>query len=185
MISAGDFRNGITLEIDNAVYQIIEFQHVKPGKGAAFVRTKIKNVMTGAVTERTFRPTEKFPTARIDRVEMQYLYADDDMFNFMNTETYEQSELTREQLGDALNYLMENMEVAVQQFKGRIIGIQLPNSVSLKVVECEPSVKGNTATGATKMAKVETGYEVRVPLFINEGDVLRIDTRTGNYIERA
>ena len=172
MINSTDFRTGLTIEYDGGVWQIVDFQHVKPGKGAAFVRTKIKNVETGAVVERTFNPNEKMPEA-------------DGVYTFMNTETYEQTELTREQLGDALNYLMENMEVAVQQFKGRIIGIQLPNSVNLKVVECEPSVKGNTATGATKMAKVETGYEVRVPLFINEGDVLRIDTRTGNYIERA
>ena len=164
MINSTDFRTGLTIEIDGGVWQIVDFQHVKPGKGAAFVRTKIKNVETG---------------------NMQYLYEADGMYTFMDTETYEQTELNKEQLGDALNYLMENMEVSLQTFKGRIIGIQLPNSVNLKVVECEPSVKGNTATGATKIAKVETGYEVRVPLFVNEGDTLRIDTRTGNYIERA
>ena len=185
MINSTDFRTGLTIEYDGGVWQIVDFQHVKPGKGAAFVRTKIKNVETGAVVERTFNPNEKMPAAHLETHTMQYLYEADGVYTFMNTETYEQTELTREQLGDALNYLMENMEVAVQQFKGRIIGIQLPNSVNLKVVECEPSVKGTTATGATKMAKVETGYEVRVPLFINEGDVLRIDTRTGNYIERA
>ena len=185
MINSTDFRTGLTIEYDGGVWQIVDFQHVKPGKGAAFVRTKIKNVETGAVVERTFNPNEKMPAAHLETHTMQFLYEADGVYTFMNTETYEQSELSREQLGDALNYLMENMEVAMQQFKGRIIGIQLPNSVSLKVVECEPSVKGNTATGATKMAKGETGYEVRVPLFINEGDVLRIDTRTGNYIERA
>ena len=159
MINSTDFRTGLTIEYDGGVWQIVDFQHVKPGKGAAFVRTKIKNVETGAVVERTFNPNEKMPAAHLETHTMQYLYEADGVYTFMNTETYEQTELTREQLGDALNYLMENMEVAVQQFKGRIIGIQLP--------------------------KVETGYEVRVPLFINEGDVLRIDTRTGNYIERA
>ena len=180
MINSTDFRTGLTIEYDGGIWQIVDFQHVKPGKGAAFVRTKIKNVETGAVVERTFNPNEKMPAAHLETHTMQY-----GVYTFMNTENYEQSELTRDQLGDALNYLMENMEVSLQQFKGRIIGIQLPNSVSLKVTACEPSVKGNTATGATKMATLETGYEVRVPLFINEGDVLRIDTRTGNYIERA
>ena len=171
MINSTDFRTGLTIEIDGGVWQIVDFQHVKPGKGAAFVRTKIKNVETGAVVERTFNPNEKMPAAHLETQNMQYLY--------------EQTELNTETLGDALNYLKENMEVNLQTFKGRIIGISLPNSVNLEVTECEPSVKGNTATGATKMAKLETGYEVRVPLFINEGDVLRIDTRTGNYIERA
>ena len=156
MINSTDFRTGLTIEYDGGVWQIVDFQHVKPGKGAAFVRTKIKNVETGAVIERTFNPNEKMPAAHLETHTMQFLYEADGVYTFMNTETYEQSELSKEQLGDALNYLMENMEVAVQQF-----------------------------TGATKMAKVETGYEVRVPLFINEGDVLRIDTRTGNYIERA
>ena len=185
MISSTDFRTGLTIEIDGGVWQIVEFQHVKPGKGAAFVRTKIKNVETGAVIERTFNPNEKMPAAHLDTRKMQYLYEADDMYTFMDMETYEQIELNKEQLGTALNYLKEEMEVSVQSFKGRIIGLTLPNAVELKVTECEPSVKGNTATGATKMAKVETGYEVRVPLFVNEGDVLRIDTRTGNYIERA
>lgn len=185
MISSTDFRTGLTIEIDGNAWQIVDFQHVKPGKGAAFVRTKIKNVETGAVVERTFNPNEKMPAAHLDTRSMQYLYEADGAYTFMDSESYEQTELTKEQLGDALNYLMENMEVNIQSFKGRIIGISLPNSVNLKVTECEPSVKGNTATGATKMATLETGYEVRVPLFINEGDVLRIDTRTGNYIERA
>ena len=185
MISSSDFRTGLTLEIDNGVWQIVDFQHVKPGKGAAFVRTKIKNVQTGAVVERTFNPNEKLPAAHVETRAMQYLYEADGMYTFMDNETYEQTELNKEQLGDALNYLKENMEVAIQSFKGRVIGITLPNSVDLTVTECEPGVKGNTATGATKMATLETGYAVRVPLFINEGDVLRIDTRTGNYIERA
>lgn len=185
MISSTDFRTGLTIEIDGSAWQIVDFQHVKPGKGAAFVRTKIKNVETGAVVERTFNPNEKMPAAHLDNRNMQYLYESDGNYTFMDSETYEQMELTKDQLGDALNYLMENMDVSIQSFKGKIIGISLPNSVNLKVVECEPGVKGNTATGATKMAKLETGYDVRVPLFINEGDVLRIDTRTGNYIERA
>ena len=166
MISSTDFRTGLTIEIDGGVWQVVEFQHVKPGKGAAFVRTKIKNVETGAVVERTFNPNEKMPAARLDTRKMQYLYEADGMYTFMDTENYEQTELSKDQLGDALNYLQENMEVNLQTFK-------------------DPSVKGNTATGATKMATVETGYVVRVPLFVNEGDVLRIDTRTGNYIERA
>ncbi|WP_196602955.1 elongation factor P [Pectinatus frisingensis] len=185
MISSSDFRTGLTLEIDNGVWQIIDFQHVKPGKGAAFVRTKIKNIQTGAVVERTFNPNEKLPAAHLETSQKQYLYESDGMYIFMDNETYEQVELSKEQLGDALNFLKENMDISIQTFKGKIIGISLPNSVVLAVVECEPSVKGDTATGATKMAKVETGYEVRVPLFVNEGDKLRIDTRTGNYIERA
>ena len=185
MITSTDFRTGLTIEIDNGVWQVVEFQHVKPGKGAAFVRTKIKNVETGAVVERTFNPNEKMPAARLDTARMAFLYESDGMYTFMDNVTFEQTELNKEQLGDALNYLQENMEVAIQSFKGRVIGVTLPNSVELKVTECEPSVKGNTATGATKMATVETGYTVRVPLFINEGDVLRIDTRTGAYIERA
>ncbi|MBQ5759080.1 MAG: elongation factor P [Schwartzia sp.] len=185
MISSTDFRTGLTIEIDNAVWQIVEFQHVKPGKGAAFVRTKMKNVVTGAVIERTFNPNEKMPPAHLETRKMQYLYESDGMYTFMDQETFEQEEISKEQLGDALNYLLEEMEVAVQSFKGKIIGISLPNSVVLEVTECEPSVKGNTATGATKMATVQTGYEVRVPLFVNEGDKLRIDTRTGAYIERA
>ncbi len=185
MITSTDFRTGLTIEIDNGVWQVVEFQHVKPGKGAAFVRTKLKNVESGAVVERTFNPNEKMPPAHLDTRKMQFLYEADGVYTFMDMESYDQIELNKDTLGTALNYLQENMEVSVQSFKDRIIGITLPNSVNLKVIECEPGVKGNTATGATKMAKVETGYEVRVPLFINEGDVLRIDTRTGNYIERA
>ncbi len=185
MITSTDFRTGLTIEIDNGVWQVVEFQHVKPGKGAAFVRTKLKNVESGAVVERTFNPNEKMPPAHLDTRKMQFLYEADGVYTFMDMESYDQIELNKDTLGTALNYLQENMEVSVQSFKDRIIGITLPNSVNLQVIECEPGVKGNTATGATKMAKVETGYEVRVPLFINEGDVLRIDTRTGNYIERA
>lgn len=185
MISSSDFRTGITLEIDGNVWQVVDFQHVKPGKGAAFVRTKIKNVQTGAVVERTFNPNEKLPKAHIETKAMQYLYENDDMYTFMDNETYDQSELTKEQLGDALKYLKENMDISIQFFKGTIIGVDLPNSVDLEVTECDPSVRGDTATGATKMATLETGFAVRVPLFINQGDVLRIDTRTGSYLERA
>ena len=185
MITSTDFRTGLTIEIDGSVWQVIDFQHVKPGKGAAFVRTKMKNVETGAVVERTFNPNEKMPTAHLETARMAYLYEADGKYTFMDNETYEQLELGKEELADSLNYLKENMEVSIQSFKGRIIGIMLPNAVELAVTECEPAIKGNTATGATKMATLETGYQVRVPLFINEGDVLRIDTRTGNYIERA
>lgn len=185
MISSSDFRTGLTLEIDNGVWQIVDFQHVKPGKGAAFVRTKIKNVKTGAVLERTFNPNEKLPPAHVETKKVQYLYENDDLYTFMDNETYEQFELNREQLGDALKYLKENMDLSLQLYKGTILGVDLPNAVELKVTECDPSVRGDTATGATKMATLETGYAVRVPLFISQDDVLRIDTRTGNYIERA
>jgi elongation factor P len=185
MISSSDFRTGLTIEIDNDVWQIVDFQHVKPGKGAAFVRTKMKNVRTGAVVERTFNPGEKLPKAHIDNRQMQYLYENDGMFVFMDNESYEQLELNSDQLGDAKKFLKENMNIGVMMFQGSIIGVDLPNSVDLEVIECDPGVRGDTATGATKMAKLETGYSVRVPLFINQGDVLRIDTRSGDYIERA
>jgi len=185
MISSSDFRTGLTLEIDGGVWQIVDFQHVKPGKGAAFVRTKIKNVQTGAVVERTFNPNEKLPPAHVDTRAMQYLYESDGLYTFMDNETYEQVELTKEQVGDSLKFLKENLDIKIQYFKGLIIGLMLPNTVELTVTECEPSVKGDTATGATKLATLETGYVVRVPLFINEGEVLSIDTRTGNYISRA
>ena len=185
MISSSDFRTGVTIEIDGEVWQVIDFQHVKPGKGAAFVRTKMKNVRTGSVVERTFNPGEKIPKAHVDNRKMQYLYENDEMYVFMDNETYEQSELTKEQLGDALKYLKENMDISIMMFQGTILGVDLPNSVDLEVIECDPGVRGDTATGTTKMAKLETGYSVRVPLFINQGDVLRIDTRTGNYMERA
>jgi elongation factor P len=185
MISSGDFRTGATIEIDNNVWQIVDFQHVKPGKGAAFVRTKMKNVRTGAVVERTFNPGEKFPKAHVDRREMQFLYESDGNYNFMDNETYEQSELTSEQLGDAVKYLKENMNISIMFFQGTIIGVELPVAVELTVVETDPGIRGDTATGGTKPAKMESGCVVRVPLFINIGDVLRIDTRTGDYLERA
>ncbi|MBP2652991.1 MAG: efp [Firmicutes bacterium] len=185
MISSNDFRNGVTIEIDGNVWQVVDFQHVKPGKGAAFVRAKLKNVRTGAVVERTFNAGEKMPKARIDRREMQYLYASDDMFNFMDNETYDQIALNADQLGDAVRFLKENMNIGIMMFQGTIIGLDLPYSVELEVVETDPGIRGDTATGGTKPAKLETGYVVKVPLFINTGDILRIDTRTGEYIERA
>ena len=185
MISSNDFRPGVTIEIDNQVWQVVDFHHVKPGKGAAFVRSKIKNLQTGAVIERTFNAGEKLPKAQVDRRPMQYLYADGDSFHFMDTETYDQVMLTKDQLTEALNFLKENMEITVLFFNGTIIGVELPNSVDLTVVETDPGIRGDTATGGTKPAKLETGYVVKVPMFINEGDVLRIDTRSGAYIERA
>ena len=185
MISAGDFNNGITLEIDGNVYQIVEFQHVKPGKGAAFVRTKIRNVMTGSVTERTFRPTEKFPTARIDRVDMQYLYADGDMYNFMNMESYDQVSLNKELIGDALTFVKENEMVKIVSYNGKVFSVEPPLFVELEVTDTEPGFAGNTATGAQKPATVETGAQISVPLFIGIGDKVKIDTRTGEYLGRA
>lgn len=185
MISAGDFRNGITLEIDGAVFQIIEFQHVKPGKGAAFVRTKIKNVMTGSVVERTFRPTEKFPAARIDRVDMQYLYADGDLFNFMNLDNYEQMNLNAETVGDALKFVKENDVCKVCSYNGKVFSVEPPLFVELEITDTEPGFKGDTAQGATKPATVETGATVYVPLFVDNGDKIKIDTRTGEYLSRV
>ncbi len=185
MISSNDFRPGVTIEIDNQVWQVVDFQHVKPGKGAAFVRAKIKNLQTGAVVERTFNAGEKLPRARVDRRPMQYLYESDGTYNFMDNETYDQIMLTKEQLDTALNFLKENMEISIMFFNGVVIGVELPNSVDLEVVETDPGIRGDTATGGTKPAKLETGYVVKVPLFINTGDVLRIDTRSGDYIERA
>ena len=185
MISAGDFRNGITLEIDGAVFQIIEFQHVKPGKGAAFVRTKIKNVMTGSVVERTFRPTEKFPAARIDRVDMQYLYADGDLFNFMNMDNYEQMGLNAETVGDALKFVKENDTCKVCSYNGKVFSVEPPLFVELEITDTEPGFKGDTAQGATKPATVETGAVVYVPLFVDNGDKIKIDTRTGEYLSRV
>lgn len=185
MISAGDFRNGITLEIDGNVVQILEFQHVKPGKGAAFVRTKLKNVINGGVVEKTFRPTEKFPQARIDRVDMQYLYSDGDLYNFMNVETYDQIALNEETIGDALKFVKENEMVKVCSYNGNVFAIESPLFVELAITETEPGFKGDTAQGATKPATVETGAQVNVPLFVNEGDVIKIDTRTGEYLSRV
>ena len=185
MISSNDFRTGVTIELDGGVWQVVDFQHVKPGKGAAFVRAKLKNAKTGAVVERTFNAGEKVPKAHVDRREMQYLYESDNMFNFMDNETYEQIALTEEQLSDAKKFLKENMSIGIMFFQNTIIGVDLPNSVELVVVETDPGIRGDTATGGTKPAKLETGYVVKVPLFINQGDILRIDTRSGDYIERA
>ena len=185
MISAGDFRNGVTIEIEGNVCQIVEFQHVKPGKGAAFVRTKYKNIITGAVLEKSFRPTEKFPQARIDRVDMSYLYNDGDLYNFMNVETYDQVALTKEQVGDSLKFVKENEVVKVCSWNGNVYAIEPPLFVELEVIETEPGFAGNTAQGATKPATVETGAQVMVPLFVNQGDKLKIDTRTGEYLSRV
>ena len=185
MISAGDFRNGVTLEIDGQVVQILEFQHVKPGKGAAFVRTKLKNVINGGVVERTFRPTEKFPQARIERVDMQYLYRDGDLFYFMNVENYEQIALNEETTGDALKFVKENEMVKVCSYNGNVFAIEPPLFVELEITETEPGFKGDTAQGASKPATVETGATVSVPLFVNQGDKIKIDTRTGEYLSRV
>ena len=185
MISAGDFRNGITFELDGNVVQVIEFQHVKPGKGAAFVRTKYKNVITGAVVERSFNPTDKYPTAYIERKDMQYLYSDGDLYYFMDMETYEQQPIDSSKLGPAFQFVKENMEVKVLSYKGNVFGVAPPNFVELEVTETDPGCKGDTATNATKPATLETGAEIKVPLFINQGDMIRIDTRTGEYMERA
>ena len=185
MVSAGDFRNGVTLEIEGNIYQIIEFQHVKPGKGAAFVRTKLKDIKNGGVIETSFRPTEKFPQARIDRVEMQYLYADGDLFNFMNMETYDQIALSSEAVGDSLKFVKENEMVKICSHNGNVFAIEPPLFVELEITETEPGVKGDTATGATKPATVETGATVYVPLFVNQNDVIKIDTRTGEYLSRV
>ena len=185
MIVAGDFRNGVTFEMDGNVLQIVEFQHVKPGKGAAFVRTKVKNVITGAVLERTFNPSDKFPTAFVERKDMQYLYSDGSLYYFMDMETYEQQPIDESKLGDSFRFVKENMEVKVLSYKGNVFGVEPPFFVELEVVETDPGFKGDTATNATKPAKLETGTEIKVPLFIEQGDVLRIDTRTGEYMERA
>lgn len=185
MITAGDFRNGVTFDMDGNVYQIIEFQHVKPGKGAAFVRTKIKNVISGAVTEKTFNPTDKFPTAFIERREMQYLYNDGDLYYFMDNETYENMPINASVLGDNFKFVKENTDVKVLSYKGVVFGVEPPFFIELQVTKTDPGFAGNTATNTTKPATLETGAEIRVPLFINEGDMIRIDTRTGEYMERA
>lgn len=185
MISAGDFRNGITLEIEGNVYQIMEFQHVKPGKGAAFVRTKLKNIINGGVVEKTFRPTEKFPAARIDRIDMQYLYSDGDLFHFMNQETYDQIALSTDDIGDALKFVRENDVCKVCSYNGNVFAVEPPMFVELEITETEPGFKGDTATGATKPAIVETGATVYVPLFVEIGDKIKIDTRTGEYLSRV
>ena len=185
MISAGDFRNGITIEYEGNVYQIVEFQHVKPGKGAAFVRTKLKNIINGGVVEKTFRPTEKCPQARIDRKDMQYLYSDGDLFNFMDTETYDQIALNGDTVGDALKFVKENEMVKICSYNGNVFAIEPPLFVELQITDTEPGFKGDTATGATKPAIVETGAKVMVPLFVENGEVIKIDTRTGEYLSRV
>ena len=185
MVTAGDFRNGVTFEMDGNVYSIIEFQHVKPGKGAAFVRTKIRNVISGAVTEKTFNPNDKYPTAFIERKDMEYLYNDGDLYYFMDSETYEQLPISPNVLGDNFRFVKENMVCKVLSYKGNVFGIEPPNFVELQVTETEPGVKGDTATNVTKPATLETGAEIKVPIFINEGELIRGDTRTGEYRERA
>ena len=185
MIMAGDFRKGVTVEIDGVVWSIADFQHVKPGKGAAFVRTRLKNVMTGAVLERTFSPTDKYPLAHIETKDMEYLYSDGELYYFMDTETYEQIPLNFEQVEDAIDFIKENDQVKMRFYKGSAFSVEAPNFVELKVTETEPGFKGDTATGTTKPAVVETGYHIAVPLFINEGDLIRIDTRTGEYMSRV
>ena len=185
MITAGDFRNGVTFDDNGQVFQVIEFLHVKPGKGAAFVRTKLKNVITGAVLERTFSPTDKFENAYIERKDMEYLYNDGDLYYFMDQETYDQTPINASQLGDNFKFVKENMICKVCSYKGNVFGVEPPTFVELEVTQTDPGFKGDTATNATKPATLETGAEIRVPLFINEGDHIRIDTRTGEYMERA
>ena len=185
MVVAGDFKNGITFDMDGDVLQVVEFQHVKPGKGAAFVRTKLKNIITGAVTERTFNPTDKFPKAYVERKEMQYLYADGDLHYFMDTETFEQIPLNRDILGDSFKFVKENENVKILSYKGSVFGVECPNFVELEIIATEPGIRGDTATGVTKNATLETGAVIRVPLFVNEGDTIKIDTRTGEYLSRV
>ena len=185
MISAGDFRNGLTLEIEGNVVQVIEFQHVKPGKGAAFVRTRLKNIKNGGIIEKTFRPTEKFPAAHIERSDMQYLYNDGEMYNFMNVETFDQIAMTEDQIGDSLKFVKENEMVKMLSHGGQVFAIEPPLFVELEITDTEPGFKGDTATGASKPAVVETGATVYVPLFVEQGDRIQIDTRTGEYMKRV
>lgn len=185
MISAGDFRNGVTFEMDGNIMQVVEFQHVKPGKGAAFVRTKLKNIITGSTVERTFNPSDKMPRAHIERKDMEYLYNDGELYYFMNVETYEQVPLAKEALGDALKFLKENMVVKFLSHNNNVFGVEPPIFVELEITHTEPGARGDTVTGANKPATVETGAVVKVPLFVNQGDVIRIDTRTGEYMERV
>ncbi len=185
MISAGDFRKGVTFEYDGSVYSVVDFQHVKPGKGAAFVRTKIKNVVTGQVLERTFNPTEKVEEAKIERKEMQYLYNEGGIYYFMDMETYEQIPLNYDQVEEAMKYVIENMMVSIQFYKGKAFSVLPPMFVELNIVECEPGIQGDTSKAGTKPAKLETGVVLQVPLFVNNGDRIRIDTRTGTYMERV
>ncbi len=185
MITAGEFRNGVTFEEDGNVMQIIEFQHVKPGKGAAFVRTKVRNVITGSVVEKTYNPTAKFPTAYVERKDMEYSYSDGDLYYFMDPETYEQVPVNKTELTDSFKFVKENMMCKILSYKGQVFGVEPPNFVELTVTKTDPGFAGNTATNATKPATLETEAEIRVPLFINEGDIIRIDTRTGEYMERV
>ena len=185
MISAGDFRNNMCFEMDGQVYQVVEFQHVKPGKGAAFVRTKYKNVKTGSVVERSFNPNEKFEQAQLERRDMQYLYNDGELYYFMDQETYDQTPISSDKIGDGIKFLKEEKICKILSYKGEIFSVELPITVELKIVECEPGVKGDTATNVTKYATLETGATVKVPLFINQDDMIRVDTRTGEYLERA
>ena len=185
MISAGEFRNGVTFDMDGQVYQIIEFQHVKPGKGAAFVRTKIRNVISGSVVEKTFNPTDKFPPAFIERKDMEYLYNDGELYYFIDVETYEQQPLNADKLTDSFKFVKENMIVKILSYKGVVFGVEPPTFVELEITETDPGFKGDTATNVTKPATLETGAEIKVPLFIDIGDKIKIDTRTGEYLERA
>ncbi len=185
MVSAGDFRNGVTFEMDGNVLQIIEFQHVKPGKGAAFVRAKVKNVITGSVIERTFNPNEKFPTAFVERKDMEYSYSDGGLYYFMDPETYELVPINESELSDNFKFVKENMVCKVLSYKGNVFGVEPPNFVDLQVTKTDPGFAGNTATNTTKPATLETGAEVKVPLFIDEGEMIQIDTRTGEYLGRS
>ncbi|WAM33411.1 elongation factor P [Caldicellulosiruptor morganii] len=185
MVEAGDFRKGLTIEYDGQIFQVVEFLHVKPGKGAAFVRTKLKNIKTGAVIEKTFRPDERMPLAHIERREMQYLYNDGELYYFMDTQTYEQIALNQEMVGDALKFVKENMTVTILSHNGSVFGVEPPRFVELEVIDTEPGFKGDTQTGATKPAKVETGAIIQVPLFINVGDKIKIDTSTEEYLSRV
>jgi elongation factor P len=185
MITAGDFRNGATFEMDGGVFQVVEFQHVKPGKGAAFVRAKIRNVIAGSVVERTFNPNEKYPTAFVERKDMEFSYSDEGLYYFMDPESFEMIPVGAEDLGDAFKFVKENMTCKILSYKGKVFGVEPPTFVELQITQTDPGFAGNTATNATKPATLETGAEIRVPLFINEGDIIRIDTRTGEYMERA
>lgn len=185
MITAGDFRKGVTIEWEGGVWTIVDFQHVKPGKGAAFVRAKIRNVIAGTVVERTFNPNEKYPTAFVERKDMEYSYSDGDLYYFMDQESYELMPINKDVLGDNFKFVKENMICKVISYKGKVFGVEPPNFVELQVTKTDPGFKGDTATNATKPATLETGAEVRVPLFIDEGEMIRVDTRTGDYMERA
>ncbi len=184
-IQAGDIRKGVTFQSETGVWVVTDFQHVKPGKGAAFVRTKIKNVMTGAVLEKTFNPTEKFELAHIERKDMEYLYSDGELYYFMDADTYEQIPLNYSQVEEALNFVKENMNVTIKFFNGAPFSVEAPNFVELLITKCDPGAVGNTATNATKPATLETGYEIQVPMFVSEGEVIRVDTRTGEYMSRV